>query len=133
MCSSLRGVSLLLSSLANYILEARYSTWHWLGTQQYTLTHALTTFSFLFSFFPFFPRDRVSLCIAGCPGTHFVDLGWPPSPGIKGLCHHCLTLPFFVTLGLEIPGRCDVLTLLRPWLITKHLHSSEISRNNIFR
>jgi hypothetical protein len=27
---------------------------------------------FFFSFF-FFPRDRVSLCSPGCPGTHFVD------------------------------------------------------------
>jgi hypothetical protein len=38
----------------------------------------------------FFPRDRVSLCSPGCPGTHFVDSGSLcfSNAGIKGVCHH---------------------------------------------
>jgi hypothetical protein len=32
-----------------------------------------THFFFFFFLTLFFPRDRVSLYISGCPGTHFVD------------------------------------------------------------
>jgi hypothetical protein len=53
----------------------------------------------LFCFvFVFVFRDRVSLYNPGCPGTHFVDQGWPQtqksvclcllSAGIKGVRHH---------------------------------------------
>jgi hypothetical protein len=52
-------------------------------------------FCFLFFCFLFF-RDRVSLCIPGCPGTHSVDQTWlasnseiclplPPNVGITGV------------------------------------------------
>jgi hypothetical protein len=58
-------------------------------------------FGVLFWFFVLFCfvfRDRVSLCIPGCPGTHFCRPGWPQtqksaclcllSAGIKGMRHH---------------------------------------------
>ena len=43
----------------------------------------------LLCFVLFFPRDRVSLCSPGCPGTQKSACLCLPSAVIKGVCHHC--------------------------------------------
>jgi hypothetical protein len=62
------------------------------------ILHFALLVCFVFVFL-FFPRDRVSLCSPGCPGTHFVDqagleLRNPPASASQVLeLKVCATMP----------------------------------------
>ena len=95
--------------------------------------------------FFFFPRDRVSLCSPGCPGTHCRP-GWPrtqkssclclPSARIKGVRHHCPAagllflsitlnpsiLPFSFPFVLQPTATTTILNLLHQLGYPKHFH-----------
>jgi hypothetical protein len=55
------------------VIRLSCSPWHLLGTAATPAPHNTGYFFFGFVFVFWIFRDRVSLCIPGCPGTHAVD------------------------------------------------------------
>jgi hypothetical protein len=89
------GITGRLHCVSSISMLLRIELWSSLHTH---LSFEVSLSRPLLPFFFFFPRDRVSLCSPGCPGTHFVDQAGLQLRNLPASASRVLGLKAFATM-----------------------------------